>query len=468
MSEAAILASGTGPSTSGGGSMRRRSGGRARTGRTAAVAAAVLVSVGSPACDVGGDAGRSAATRSAPRDAVGVRVLDDPGAAWRGEGRLHLVRERSGRRLGRNERDAILELSDVRDLAPAPGGRLLVLDGREARVAVIDSGGRRVRYLGRRGEGPGELRSPDRVEPTAGGGVLVLERKPPAAHLWDENGNHVESRRLLSRATDGPPSRRPAVTEAADWGPRVAAGRAVRLVRLDPTDPSGSASTVHLADSLGNPGHPIAAWTTPGTPSRLPEVFGARRSWTTVSGPGEEVRIAVARGDRYEIAVYDTAGRPRTILRRDLPARPVTRALRERALERFVEEASRAGAPPSLARELRDRLPVSETMPVIGELWHSAPDGRLWVGLLGPGTPGGPVTEVHTYDVYQLRPRPRYMGSVPAPSGFRLHRVEGDRLYGSRRDSLDVPGIRVYRLEEPASRQTPDSSTAGRAPGRSG
>lgn len=450
--------------------MRAREIGSARGPRATAPLAAVHLAAGILAC--GGDGGRAPGRSSAePSRRVAppaapsatadrpiadiVRRVEDPDARWRGEVRLVPTREHSGggaSESGEGQRRRP-ELTGIRDVAASSRGRLLVLDGREVRVAVLDSAGRLERYLGRRGQGPGELRTPDRVEAAPGGGAVVLERRPPFVHRWDDDGRHVATGRLLSarssgRAVGEEPSTSP-VTEVADWGPELGGGRAVRLVRLDPRDPSGSRSAVYVADTAGRIGTPVVSWTTPGTRSGLPEAFGARRTWTAGRAAGGEARIVVARGARYEIAVHDGAGRLRTVIRRDVPPRPVTRELRERALDRFVAEASRAGAPPSVARDLRDRLPVADALPVVGGLWHSAPDGRLWVGLVGAGDRRGPVTEVRAYDVYELDEGGRYLGQVPAPAGFRLHRVRGNLLYGSWLDSLDVPGVRVYRLMEP-------------------
>lgn len=383
------------------------------------------------------------------------RILDEHRRAWRSEPRLRLAREVSGRRMGRDT-DASAPpgpvLSSVRDL-DADGSRILVLDGDAARVAVLDSAGTLLRRLGRRGAGPGELRTPERVEAEQGGGLAVFERRPAVVHRWTADGSYAGRSRPLARDTIADSSTAPTASSAAaarplaDWGPGLPEGRTVRLVSLAPSDPSAGRSAIHLADSTGRLGPALVTWSREGTPSRLPEVFGARRSWDAGVGPGGEGRIVVARGDRYRIDVHDARGRLRFTIRRDVEPLPVDDALRDRALARFVEEATRAGAPPSVARRLRDRVPVAESLPVIGAVWHSPPDGRLWVGIPGPGREGESPSAVIGYDVYTATGT--YLGRVPSPPGFRLFRVRGDRLYGTWLDSLDVPGVRVYELIEP-------------------
>lgn len=373
-----------------------------------------------------------------------VREIRNPRPAWTGRASLELVREVRGVALppAGGAEEGRPAFAGIRDVSPAAEGRILVLDGEEARVSVLDGTGRVVRRLGGRGPGPGELRTPDRVEPSPGG-VLVFERRPAAVHRWGPSGDYGGSTRLS--AAD---SAARGVTGLADWGVPIPGGRAVRLIRLRAADPGSSSSAVHVADTSGLMGPPVASWSTPGTRSRLPEVFGARRSWAAGRGPDGAARVFVARGDRYQIRSYGLDGRLRAVLGRDVERETVSDALRERALDRFVEEAARAGAPPAMTRELRDRIPVAETLPVIAELWHSGADGRLWVGIPGPGEPGEPPMVIRAYDVYEGSGG--YLGRVPSPPGFRLHRVREGRLYGSWRDSLDVPGVRVYRLVEPS------------------
>lgn len=372
-----------------------------------------------------------------------VRV-ENPTPAWDGPRRLELVREVPGRMGGDGpdeERGGELAAADVRDLSPAPGGRLLVLDGEGSRAVVLDGDGRVVLRVGRPGPGPGELRSPGRVEPGRAGGVVVLERRPPTVHRWDSAGGFLGRRRL--RSADGRESAR----GIAEWGDRLAAGRAVRMVLLDPADPSRSRSSVYVADSTGLGPGPVVSWRRDGTHGRLPEVFGARRSWAAVTAGDGSGRIAVARGDRYEIRRYDLSGRLRAVVRREVDRIPVSDRMRRRALDRFVGEARRGGAPEGMAARLRGRVPVADRLPAIGEIWPSSTDGRLWVGVPGEGEPGGPASTVRAYDVFD--PELAYLGRVSAPRGFRLHRVRGDLLYGSYVDELGVPGVRVYRLRAP-------------------
>lgn len=377
--------------------------------------------------------GRAAGTDSAV-------LIEDPSPAWEADRTLELVREIPGRAVAPTGDDGVgrgLSAVGVRDVAPAAGGRVLVLDGERSRVALLGDDGRLLRRVGRAGQGPGELRSPGRVEEGVSGAVLVFGRRPPTIHRWDSNGRFVGRRRLRLGAGAADAG------GIAEWGRRIPEGRGVRILTLDPADPSGGHSSVFVADSGARLGEPVVSWRREGTESRLPKVFGARRSWAagvTEEGTG---RVVVARGDRYELRSYDLSGRLRTLLRRNAERIKVTKRLRRRALDRFVEEARRGGAPDAMTERLRGRLPVADRLPAIAEIWAS-PGGGIWVGVPGKGEPGGPPSVVRAYDVF--RPDFAYLGRVSAPAGFRLHRVGRNRLYGSWRNELGVPGVRVYRL----------------------
>lgn len=418
---------------------RPEAGARGRRGTWAALLATSVALAcgggGGGGADRGGTDGAGRVEGEAP-----LRRVEEPTSEWEVPRRLVLVRSVPGRvgLDGGEEGGPDFAPAGIRDLAPAPGGRILVLDGDRSRVVVLDARGTVSRRVARPGQGPGELRAPGRVEPAPGGGLLVLERRPPAVHRWDSDGDFLGSTRLRLRGDRDPGA------GLAEWGPRLPGGRAVRLVSLDPADPSGSRSTLYVADSTGTTGPAVVSWRAGGTRSRLPEIFGARRSWAASVAEDGSPRLLVARGDRYELRRYDASGRLIDLVRRDARRLPVSERLRRRALDRFVEEARRGGAPPGLAERLRGRVPVADRLPAVAEIWSSRTDGRVWVGLPGVGEPGGPPSAVRAYDVFG--PSLAYLGRVPAPPGFRLHRVRGDLLYGSWLNELGVPGVRVYRL----------------------
>jgi hypothetical protein len=79
-------------------------------------------------------------------------------------------------------------LSGVRAVAFGPDETLYILDGQNTRVVVIDSAGRYLRTLGRRGNGPGELQMPVGLAITDKNEVAVHELTRRAIIVWSPAG----------------------------------------------------------------------------------------------------------------------------------------------------------------------------------------------------------------------------------------------------------------------------------------
>lgn len=83
-------------------------------------------------------------------------------------------------------------LSSAEDLAFDRQGRLHVLDRMESRVVVFDPDLRPLRVIGRKGEGPGEMRTPSMGAQTnsvaAGGGLVVVVDGRRRVHVFGSDG----------------------------------------------------------------------------------------------------------------------------------------------------------------------------------------------------------------------------------------------------------------------------------------
>jgi hypothetical protein len=139
----------------------------------------------------------------------GVRLVhNEKGGAWAGSPKvkIELVRMIGGL----DEKDPNLAFSSPYDVVRDKAGNVFVLDSRECRVQMIDSEGRFLRSIGRRGQGPGEFQSPFSMDIDEAGllfvfdamgrkiEVLSAEGKPLNTLKFDSYANH-QIRRLASR-----------------------------------------------------------------------------------------------------------------------------------------------------------------------------------------------------------------------------------------------------------------------------
>ncbi len=223
-------------------------------------------------------------------------------------------------------------------------GNILALDARDFVVRLFRPDGAPAGAFGRKGEGPGDFRSPGRVTLLPGGEIAVLEDISYIT-IFDRGGKYLRRLDLNGRLDLGwvgpdrfytwswtPESQQQALVDAK--------GRLVRELGRRARD----AFSTSLPDETGR----LVMF------SYFPDEYVPEFLFDSCAGTA-----AVGTGDRYEVRLLDENGVEKGVARRDVP--PLAIGPRDRAiLETRVREftASRRW-PPSVAKALAAKIPAA-------------------------------------------------------------------------------------------------------------
>lgn len=250
-------------------------------------------------------------------------------------------------------------------------GMTFVADPQAATVLAFSSDGKFVARIGRRGNGPGELRTPLSVM-TSGDTISVYDPMRLATLRWTEQG-----RRFLSESTV-------AVSDQGAMALRVDASGVVALRRTIFGDSTRVDVGVHQAP-------PLVAFTQPTSPVLpLPCIPMPQRRGRLLSPQvhvhSAERRIAASGGD-YVVYIIRDDGIER-IIRRDVPVRAADRQAIALAAGRGIRARMGATECSLSPEELADAVGVASTVPAVHGVALMS-DGSLWVKRTLPGeTPG--------------------------------------------------------------------------------
>jgi hypothetical protein len=324
-------------------------------------------------------------------------------------------------------------------VAFTPAGELAIAERGEMTVRIHGPDGRRLRTVGREGEGPGEFGALNGLG-FRRDSMLVYDSRWSRISVFDANGEYVRQ-----------------IQPEADWGsfPRWA-GVAPDVGIFTRAQRRGADLIWGLHDFEGTPlgaladvpAPPTPTMTTIGHPSGdapLPPlvIFGARPNASPIRRG-----IAAFRGENHEVLLFDHAGALIEVWRvEDGKERPVTQhdvaAARDRALS-----ASDPERRPALRRRWTD-VEAPARFPALGSaagFAFSAPpeiiearDGDVWVH----GYPTSPA-EPRLWWVFSAEGTLR--GSVELPPRFELHAVAEEGALGIELDEFDVERVVLYAL----------------------
>lgn len=330
----------------------------------------------------------------------------------------------------------------VGDVAFDSRENLYVLDRGNTRIVVFDSTGRFLRVIGRRGNGPGELGTPQRMAVTREDEIVVTD---PSKNGFSVFGPDGAFRRTI-------PFARAAVPVGSKLVSHPRGGVVTLFADLpSPTHRGGFGSDRVLWESLGG-GAGVALFTRPassgrGGPATQPVFTPSTRYAVLPDGS-----VAVASTEAYSIAIVGPRGTTSKVIERAIAPRRVTAGDRQHEMERrrglaqpggLTIVGPGAGTLSASARaEVVERLQdvrFAQVIPVIAGL-EADRAGNLWIQRSGPNldTPG-PI------DI--ITPDGRYMGTL---QGMRLPGAFSRRGRAAyvQTDGLGVQRVVVLRLPD--------------------
>lgn len=374
------------------------------------------------------------ATTAMVRDSAGIRIVESHEPAW-SEGDAWRVSEGPTRSFGSADGRDGVAFDRLAGVYLLDGDRVAVLDNGASQVMIFGTGGEPFSTFGRAGEGPGEFRSLAFLGLQTDSLWILDGRQMRIAVLDTRSGRFREMRADLRNLAMGP------VGLLSDGSPVVASNLAFSTA-LDEAPPAGFQrfrASYHRIDALGASSDTVVV--TPGAELML------RYGDGTVEILRPFVARAVShaiRGDElvqgvqteYEISIYGTDGALRSVIRR--PGVDLT--LDDQQYEAAVEE--RVAAAPEQARAGIRNLYLTEVrperIPAYARFLVDS-EGHLWVQDFAYHG------EARRWSVFD--PAGAWLGVVELPESFEMTHVLSDRIAGIWRDELDIEYARVYALE---------------------
>lgn len=288
-----------------------------------------------------------------------------------------------------------------------PSGELVVADGEGPQILIFGPDGEFRRSVGRRGDGPGEFRSPYFSYGHRGDSLIVFNLYRSAL-VYDSEGRFGRS--FVPGGVEGETQGVPKgafgdgtllfMQYQLDRRPPPGLGRnEVKLVRADLAG--------GMVQSFG-----MYAEQTTNYGSRQRYLYGPWGHMT--AGPDA---LWYSPGDRIDVQRISLADSSLRFIRLPVPPRPVT-----------------------AADVTAENVITAPVFPAHGEL-RVDDRNHLWVAEYRTWVDRG-ETPWHVFD-----PEGHYLGQVLMPGGFYVHQIVDDRVVGRHTDAEGLETARVYRIE---------------------
>ncbi len=354
-------------------------------------------------------------------------------------------------RIGGIDGEMEYTFGSVSALAPGPDGSFYVADRQGPVVRKYDADGTHLLDLGRAGQGPGEFSSVDGLGVTDDGRIMIYDGRNARLSWFDADGAFLESVPVVNglggfrgfvssreghayvrvfpesgftETADGIP---------ADWARILPEGGVERLVAVPP---EGREGPRYVIQGHGGFYRPL---------TRM-----------TLNALGPDGSLYSARNDEYRIERRAPDGDILEITRNEAPIEATSEEIAQ--FEAFSESAaSRPGSDRS------DYFPIPETKPFMRELVVDL-DGRLWVSRYTEaaymeysewerqdreekGRVNHQWRDLQRWDVFD--PQGRFLGAVTFPFKTTFMTAEGDRAWGIRGGEFNEAYVVRWRLDLP-------------------
>jgi hypothetical protein len=359
------------------------------------------------------------------------------------------------KRIGAAEGDDTVTFGRIEHIAVTSDNRVFVFDGQGPSLKLFDSSGALVRFVGRKGGGPGEFEQVTGIGLLPNGTLAMWDASHGRVNIYAANGDFSTQWRVPASGFFASNGLQTDNTGAIILRLPVGADKAkgmlgtTALVRFDSL--GAVRDTIHTPTWTEPP--PTITAQGPGQVGRrnVPfyprNVFSWSRSGHLLSGPSTPYALYLTHG----------SGRPRRI---ELAWTPVSLLPEESDYER--DEATWVMR--TIDPNWKWSAPSIPGMkPAYSELM-SGEDARIWVKvhttaerieqpeehIAEPGVAPRPVRrygEPNVYDVFE--PNGTYLGRVRFGREYDIHRARGNLAWGVLTDSLGVAYVARWRVEPP-------------------
>jgi hypothetical protein len=306
------------------------------------------------------------------------------------------------------------------DIAVNDSGQIYLLGSTERRIYALNAAGRLINTLGHEGKGPGEFESPEWIQVTDAGGIVVGDMATRRMVRWSAQGESLEPVPIREFVFGA----QVALDDGGMWYTTFVATEGghseTRLVRSAAGETEVEARVQRQKRRVGD--FPSCG----AYQISVQPLFAPRLIWS-MSGS----HAAVNADPDYRIVRLERGVAVDTITRDITPA-VATDALAEREAEDWLMNGCLV--PPAEVIAVTGHM---DRVPVIQEL-KMAPSGELWVRHRDAAGNSGGV------DVFA--PDGRFVGTLPGSTPFPAAFLSRDRILAIGKDSSDVPVVTMYRV----------------------
>jgi hypothetical protein len=367
-------------------------------------------------------------------DSAGVTIVSNPETGIWGPGEEWVLEE--DLRIGAVEGDLNYVFGRIAGIGVDSDGRILVLDGQAQHIQVYSSDGVYEQTLGRRGDGPGELRFGGAPLIGPGDTILVPDAMGRFVRFLPDGSSAGASRMELQKG----------VPVAIRTTPSGLLAAQIRL------RDAGVATGKDAMVLLGTEG--VVTDTLITLPSDELRTYGRyqiyfpKRIWDI----SVDTLLLLGESDDYRIRVYSGAYLDR-IIEKPFEARMVTDRDKE-AVNNFLRATfSSPGRAPEDVEALVSRYDYSGPFPAFDAV-SAGPRNTIWVQQnQAPSELNGEEFETFNpredfglplWDVFDSEGR--FLGVVSTPDGFVPGVFRQDKLYGVWRDQYGVEYVLRLRI----------------------